>query len=225
MRRISKTALVCLQAVPFARYLHFSPSHFHACKLQNLVSYFWHYFMSYFLICSAWKAATYDREQVTTPNYLIDRMARLKFYLRTYRARGSTCPYQPSKRRVHRSVATTGLGWSVPASKNDSTRTRRQTHRQLELCGPCRCRSYQLPNAALPRGLPSHPRPAQYRSSLCLAAHSAHRRPSALAQAVRRYRAVALSVVLARQPQALNQLVRAQIAGVKRHEDIETFLW
>jgi hypothetical protein len=30
---------------------------------------------------------------------------------------------------------------------------------------------------------------------------------------------------LARQPKALNQLVRAQTVGVKRHEDIEIFLW
>lgn len=49
------------------------------CKLQNSVSSFWHSFMSYlrvqpeflklnsqyFLMCTAWKATTYDREQVT----------------------------------------------------------------------------------------------------------------------------------------------------------------
>ncbi len=34
------------------------------CKLQNSVSYFWYCFMSYFLNCSAWKSAIYDREQV-----------------------------------------------------------------------------------------------------------------------------------------------------------------
>jgi len=31
------------------------------CKLQNSVSYFWYCSMSYFLNCSAWKSAIYDR--------------------------------------------------------------------------------------------------------------------------------------------------------------------
>ncbi len=34
------------------------------CNLQNSVSYFWYCSMSYFLNCSAWKSAIYDREQV-----------------------------------------------------------------------------------------------------------------------------------------------------------------
>lgn len=153
-------------------------------------------------------------------------MSRLSLWnhcFRTYGARGSTYLWPPSKRRVHRSVTTIGSGWNVLTTNYDNTRTRRQIRRQLEPYGLYR--SYQSPNVVLPQGLPSHPLLAEHRSSLCLTTHSAHRRPSALARAVRRYHAVALSGVPAQQPKALNQSERAHIAGLKLREDTEIFLW
>src|SRR5260370_24590523 len=59
-------------------------------------------------------------------------MARLKPYLRTHRAGRSTCPYQPNKRRVHRSLATTRSVCAVPAPTYDSTHTSRRTRLPLE---------------------------------------------------------------------------------------------
>jgi hypothetical protein len=45
------------------------------CKLHHSVSSFWYCSLSYFLSCSAWEFAIYDKKQVkrTTPNYLIYR--------------------------------------------------------------------------------------------------------------------------------------------------------
>src|SRR6266704_3269082 len=60
----SLRSLVELSAMNRAEHIALALDRVIKCKLQNSVSYFWHYFMSYFLNCSAWKPAIYDREQV-----------------------------------------------------------------------------------------------------------------------------------------------------------------